>query len=250
MKYYFCVSKYEIENLSKPIYGFDDKSVLALTGAPRYDGLVGKTKKQVIITPTWRRNVTAGTNVKGSNHKYSINFKHTDYYKIYNSLINDERLLKCAKETGYQLIYLIHPILSPQIDDFDKNEYLRIVPGSEVNYEEILTESELMLTDHSGIMYDFAYQRKPLLYFHPDELPPQYAAGGLDYDTMGFGPVCKTHDDVVSELCRFMKNGCKLDDKYRARIEDFFEYNDQNNCERVYAAAKVFEQRMKEAHSY
>jgi len=248
LKYYFCVSKYEIANLSKPIYGFEDKSMLALTGAPRYDGLVGKPKRQIIITPTWRRNVTAGTNKKGSNHVYSENFKNTKYFEIYNSLINDKKLIECAEETGYRLIYLIHPILSPQINDFEKNDYLEILPGADVNYEKILVESALMLTDHSGIMYDFAYQRKPLVYYHPDELPPQYAAGGLDYETMGFGPVCKTHGEVVDALCNFMRNDCRLENMYRERIEDFFAFDDQNNCKRVYEAAKVFEQRMAEAH--
>lgn len=243
LKYYFCVSKYEIANLSKPIYGFDDKSVLRLTGAPRYDGLTGEAKRQIIITPTWRRNVTAGTNKKGSNHQYSVNFKHTKYFQIYNRLINDPKLIECAQRTGYKLIYLIHPILSPQLKDFDKNDVVDIVPGSKVNYEKILVESALMLTDHSGIMYDFAYQRKPLVYYHPDELPPQYAEGGLDYETMGFGPICKTHNQIVDELCKFMENDCKLDPKYAERIEDFFEFDDQNNCERVYQAALDFEKK-------
>ena len=241
LKYYFCVSKYEIANLSKPIYGFEDKSMLVLTGAPRYDGLVGTPKKQIIIAPTWRRNVTSGTNKKGSNHEYSTNFKGTTYYKIYNTLINDPELLKCANETGYKLIYLIHPILSPQMDDFDKNDVVTILPGTQADYEKILVESALMLTDHSGIMYDFAYQRKPLVYYHPDELPPQYAEGGLNYETMGFGPVCRTHEDVVKALCDQMRRSCTLEEKYSERIEDFFEFDDQRNCERVYLAAKDFQ---------
>lgn len=237
LKYYFCVSKYEVENLSKPIYGYTDKSVLKLTGAPRYDGLHSDPKKQVIITPTWRRNVTSGTNTKGKNHEYSENFKNTEYYRLYNRLINDEKLIETARQTGYRLIYLIHPILSPQINDFDKNDFLDIVPGSKVNYEKILTESAVMLTDHSGIMYDFAYQRKPLVYYHPDSLPPQYGEGGLKYDTMGFGPVCKTHEQVVDALCELMRNDCKLEKKYEERIDDFFAFDDFNNCARVYQAA-------------
>ena len=31
-----------------------------------------------------------------------------------------------------------------------------------------------------------------------------------------------------------MKNGCKLKDKYRERIDNFFAFNDRNNCQRVY----------------
>lgn len=244
LKYYFCVSPYEVENIKQPIYGYTD-DMISLTGAPRYDGLTGEPRKQILITPTWRRNVTEGTNKKGQNHAYSVNFRNTNYYQIYNTLINDKKLIACAEKTGYKLIYLIHPILSPQIGDFDTNDYVEIRPGADVNYEEILKESSLMVTDYSGIQFDFAYMRRPLIYYHPDKLPPQYDEGNLKYDTMGFGPVCRTHDEMVAELCRFMENDCRLEDKYRERIEDFFPYSDQNNCKRVYEAAVKFQERVR-----
>lgn len=31
-----------------------------------------------------------------------------------------------------------------------------------------------------------------------------------------------------------MESGCQLKDKYRERIDNFFAFNDQNNCQRVY----------------
>ncbi len=236
-KLYFCVSPYEIENLSHPVYGYKPEQLI-LTGAPRYDGLVSDDKRYILISPTWRRNVTAGTNKKGSMHEYSENFKHTEYFRIYNTLINDKRLIQAAKENNYRIKYLIHPILSPQIRDFDTNDYVDIIAGAgDISYEKMLTEASLMLTDHSGIQFDFANMRKPLVYFHPDTLPPQYDEGGLKYDTMGFGPVCVNTDQVIDELCEYMKNNCELKDEYRRRIDNFFAFNDTNNCERVYEAA-------------
>ena len=230
-KHYFCVSPKEVENIMKPIYGYT-QDMITLTGAPRYDGLVGTPKKQILITPTWRRNVTAGTNEKGKQHEYSVNFKRTTYYKIYNSLINDKRLIDAAKKTGYRIIYLVHPILSPQAGDYDKNSFVDIVPGVKANYEKMLKESALMVTDYSGIQFDFAYMRRPLVYFHPAELPPQY-----DEEDTGFGPVCRTNDELVDQLIKAMENDCKLDENYKKTIDAFFPYNDQNACKRVYEAA-------------
>lgn len=243
-KHYYCVSPYEIDNIKKPIYGYTD-DMISLTGAPRYDGLKGEPLKQILITPTWRRNVTEGTNKKGSNHEYSVNFCNTVYYKIYNTLINDQQLIACARETGYKLIYLIHPILSPQINDFETNDFVEICSGADVNYEKILKESDLMVTDYSGIQFDFAYMRRPLIYYHPNELPPQYEEGGLKYETMGFGPICKTNEQIVSELCKYMRNHCQLETVYKDRIEDFFPYSDQNNCQRVYEASIRFQNCLK-----
>lgn len=238
---YFCVSKYEIENLMHPVYGYK-REILKLTGAPRYDGLINNDKRQILITPTWRRNVTAGTNKKGYMHDYSPNFKHTEYFKLYNALINDERLIECAQKHNYRLIYLLHPILSPQIDDFTKNDYVEIIAGAnnDLNYETILTESSLMVTDYSGVQFDFAYMRKPIVYYHPDTLPPQYDEGGLNYSTMGFGPVCKNHQEIVDNLCSHIENNCQLESLYKERADDFFAFSDHNNCKRVFEAAEHY----------
>lgn len=237
-KLYFCVSPNEVENLKHPVYGYDPE-VLLLTGAPRYDPLISEDKRQILIAPTWRRNVTAGTNKKGHQHEYSINFKETEYYRIYNGLINNKELIDCARETGYRIIYLVHPILSPQVGDFHGPEQVTILAGAngDVSYEKMMRESSLMLTDHSGIQFDFAYMRKPLVYYHPDTLPPQYDAGGMDYETQAFGPVCKNEAEVVAALCAAMRRDCRMEDQYRARADAFYAYDDHNNCKRIYEAA-------------
>ena len=65
--------------------------------------------------------------------------------------------------------------MSAQLEDFDRNDYVELIPATgDMSYEKILTESSLMVTDYSGVQFDFAYQRKPLVYYHPDALPPHY----------------------------------------------------------------------------
>lgn len=96
-----------------------------------------------------------------------------------------------------------------------------------------------MVTDYSGVQFDFAYQRKPLVYYHPDTLPPHYEEGGLIYDTMGFGPICKNNDEIVETLCQYMKSGCKMQPEYVKRADAFFAFNDFNNCERIYHAVEA-----------
>lgn len=230
---YTLASKYEKENVSAPIYDYRGKE-LKLTGLARYDGLKNDDRKQILITPTWRKNVV-NQSIAFVKKTHNDAFKNSEYYRIYNSLINDKDLIDCAKQTGYKIIYLLHPAMSSQAEDFDKNDYVEIVQATgDMSYEKILTQSSLMVTDYSGVQFDFAYQRKPLVYYHPDTLPPHYAEGGLKYDTMGFGPICKNHTEIVSTLCEYMKNGCKMTDDYIARADDFFCYDDFNNCERIY----------------
>ena len=34
-----------------------------------------------------------------------------------------------------------------------------------ISYEDLLTESSLMVTDYSGVQFDFAYMKKPIIYY-------------------------------------------------------------------------------------
>lgn len=232
IKHYCCASQFEIDNMSHPFYDYD-KSQMTITGLARYDGLKSRQEKIILITPTWRRNVV-NSSVAYIKKKHNNNFKNSDYFTIYNSLINNKELIECAKKEGYKIIYLLHPAMSGQFQDFTRNDYVEIVAAtSNMNYEDILTRSSLMVTDYSGVQFDFAYQRKALIYYHPDKLPPHYDDGGLEYETMGFGPICKTEQQVVKELCENMKNGCIIKDKYRQRANQFFKFSDFNNCERI-----------------
>ena len=91
-----------------------------------------------------------------------------------------------------------------------------------------------MVTDYSGVQFDFAYMRKPLVYYHPKTLPPQYDDGGMNYETMGFGDICVDHESLIETLCGYMLNNCIMEDKYVKRVRDFFPYDDFNNRERMY----------------
>lgn len=234
MKRYYCASKYEIENLAHPIYGYEDKSILKLTGIPRYDGLVNQDKHQILITPTWRNYIAMPTARKNEAKPYSPTFKDTDYFKIYNALLKDEKLIETAKKTGYKLIYLLHPAVSSQYKDYPQSDEIEIIQATNVNYEKILTESSLMLTDYSGVQFDFAYMRKPVVYYHPDALPPHYKEGGFFYDTQGFGEICKEHNELVDILCGYMENECKLKPIYQERQDDFFAFSDLDSSKRIF----------------
>ena len=233
---YFLASKYEYENLSKHAYGYAGMGILKLTGIGRYDGLINNDKHQILLSPTWRMyNALPVKTSEGEQRGYNPEFKYTTYYQVYNNLINNERLIKCAKETGYKIKFLLHPILSSQVNDFTPASGIEVIPSvGDLNYEKILTESSLMVTDYSGVQFDFAYMRKPIVYFHPEELPPHYDDGIFFYDTMGFGEICTKTEQLVECLCEYMRNGCRMKEKYVKRADDFFEFSDHNNCKRIY----------------
>lgn len=233
---YFCASKYEIENLSRPIYNYVGYDALKLTGVPRYDGLVNDDKKQIMISPTWRMQAAVPVRTsEGEQRDYNPMFKESTYYKVFNSLINDPRLIEAAKKYGYRIKYVLHPIVSAQVDDFDKNDYVDVIPAvGDMSYERMFCESSLMVTDFSGIQFDFAYMRKPLVYLHHKDIPQHYEEGTFFYDTMAFGEIAHDNDELIDLLCEYMASGCKMKEEYVRRADDFFYYNDRENCKRIY----------------
>ncbi|MBQ9942367.1 MAG: CDP-glycerol glycerophosphotransferase family protein, partial [Christensenellaceae bacterium] len=238
-KRYYCASKYEIGSLEHPVYGYDPAD-LCLTGVPRHDGLVNRAKKQILLTPTWRQNL-ALPSIMGTARRYNVEFKNSTYYKYLNELIHDEALLSCARKNGYTLKYLLHPAVSVQAEDFSVegiDDVVEILTGSgDLSYEQLLTESALMITDYSGVQFDFAYQRKPIVYYHHAEIPPHYEEGCFDYATMAFGEICTDNPTTVAVLIDYMENDCRMKEQFIARADDFFAYSDHGNCARIYADA-------------
>ncbi len=231
---YMLASNVEKINIMENGFAYNGDE-LKITGCPRYDGLKNNDKRQILITPSWRNYLAVPVvNIEETRDKNS-DFKESIYFKIYNNLINDKEFINCAKKNNYKIVYLLHPCTSSQIDDFDKNEYVELVAATDnMNYEKILTESSLMVTDYSGVQFDFAYMYKPILYYQPNELPPSYDEGAYKYDSMSLGKIIKDHKTLIKELCKYMENDCKLEVQYKKRIDEFFEYHDYNNCKRIY----------------
>ena len=236
IKNYFIASKYEMENLLKDEYGYNKKNII-LTGIPRFDGLKSKSENVILLSPTWRVDI-ASKGKSGKVRGYNREFKNTKYFKVYNSLINNKTLLEEMKKYNYKIKFLIHPTLISNIDDYDKNEYVDIVSTKNIDYEDVLTTSKVMITDYSGVQYDFAYMKKPIIYYHNELLPPSYDNGVMDYEKIGFGDIAKTEEELIKYLIKIVKHDCLIDKKYENRINSFFEFIDYNNCKRIYEYMK------------
>ena len=229
---YFCASEREIENLMQPAYGYTEEDLI-LTGLPRYDALENRDSKQILITPTWRRDIVIAGNKTGDSKEYNPRFKESEYFRVFNDLINNEKLIQCAERTGYSIVFLLHPTLGVQMKDFTAPAGVKLVNGAKALYDDILAKSSLMVTDYSGVQFDFAYMKKPVVYYHPEELPPQYESGHFSYEDDGFGPIITGQGDLIDEICSYMEKGCSMESEYISRVDKFFRYTDNRNCERI-----------------
>ncbi len=55
----------------------------------------------------------------------------------------------------------------------------------------------------------------------------------MDYENRGFGEVSYDLESIVNLIIEYIKKDCKLKPLYRERIDNYFTFNDSNNCKRV-----------------
>ncbi len=243
-KMIFASSQRERESfLTAPYYY--TPSQIAVTGQTRFDDLYDRREKLVLVLPTWRRSIRESYD-SNTTSVYFDGFRDTEYFKYYNGLINNERLLSAMREKGYKGLFCIHPIHMKQSVDFEENDVFSVNDGY-VDYNDVFARASLMVTDYSSVLFDFAYLKKPVVYtqFDKEEFfaGQIYDEGYFSYENDGFGPVCYDMDSTVDAIIKEVENDCKNAEKYLERLDRFFAYDDKNSCERAYKAiiGKKFE---------
>ena len=136
---------------------------------------------------------------------------------------------------GYNILFLLHPNLQQQREDYRFDERVDFPERNELDYDRSLRESQIMVTDYSGIQFDFAYMRKPIIYFHHKELHNHLDTSEFfSYEKNGFGDICADIISLKNMILETVYNGGRMTPKYRERIDKFFMFNDYDNCKRIY----------------
>ena len=121
----------------------------------------------------------------------------------------------------------------PFIDLFKQNDYVEI-DYERVKYQTLFNNGSVLITDYSSVAFDFAYLHKPVLYYHyGNDYHFDLSDSYYDYEKMGFGEIGKTETEIVDLIIEYMKNDCRIKEKYANRIDNFFLFTDKNNCKRV-----------------
>lgn len=219
-------------------YGYTDKEVV-LTGLPRFDYLDSESKGKVILAPTYRRELARLPTNKNGARPYDPKFKESAYYHTYNSLLNDKRLLDVLQHNNMVLELYLHPNLHAQASDFKQTDKVQIRQYP-YNYREAFRDGNILITDYSSVSFDFAYLKKPLIYYQYDrdtyfDHSLSESADFFSDEQDGFGPVITEHKKLIDEVTSLI-NAKAMPSEYRKKVDSFFYKIDQRNSQRVYQA--------------
>ena len=226
MKLFVCGAypeyQYIKESFGHPV------DVVRYTGLARFDNLHNSTKKkQILVMPTWRS-------------WCNVDFENSQYYKCWNELLNNKLLVEYLEKYNVNLVFYPHYEIQKYINLFNSTSNNVIIARFEdYDVQTLLKESALLITDYSSVYFDFAYMKKPVIYYQFDKerfFSEHYNKGYFDYETMGFGKVCESLNDVLTEMCNIIDEEFEMNSYYLNRIEKFFPLHDDKNCERIYNA--------------
>jgi len=229
-------AKPEYDYITK-YFGYDGGEV-KYTGLARFDALHNvKPKKMILCMPTWRADVCQPSWIKERRINDSA-FLQSEYYKRYQNLINSKELVSFLEQVGYEFIFYPHYEVQQYLKYFSSNsKHVVIASKEDYDVQTLLKDAKLLITDFSSVFFDFAYMKKPSVFYQFDEENfhgKHYKKGYFDYRRHGFGEVCKDEGLVLEAIKRSYDNEFELEDTYLNRLEKFFPKNDTRNCERIY----------------
>lgn len=226
-KYFICGAKREYDFV-KEKFGYPVDSVV-FTGFPRFDTLIdnSKDKKQLLIMPTWRNWLGRETN----SLQREIDFKETNYYKNWNGLLNNKDFLRYIEKNDIYVLFYPHQHMQRYLKDFIiQSKNIKVADMSQ-DIQDALRDSYLLITDYSSVYMDFAYMRKPVIYYqfdYDEYRKKQLSEGYFDYERDGFGPVCREQRSLIVAIKK------KIPADYSRREDAFFNLKDERNSERVF----------------
>lgn len=172
-------------------------------------------KKVLLYTPTWR-----DSSVDADNHftwKPGI-----DFHTLMNKLGDD-----------YVLLFRAHHQIR---DSFDFSDFTNILDVSTVeDVQELYLISDMMITDYSSTMFDFANLRRPMIFHMYDKTQYDEQIRGfyLPLDKLP-GPVTTTTEELA-EAVLTLKKQFSYDKTYQEFNRQFNPYEDGSSAKRAIA---------------
>jgi glycosyltransferase involved in cell wall biosynthesis/CDP-glycerol glycerophosphotransferase (TagB/SpsB family) len=205
-----------------------ERSRVAVTGSARFDYLSDQSddRKEILLMPTIRIQLF---------YSGEEDFKNSDYYRVYSSLLQSEKLLFILKKYGYTLNFYMHPSFR-QFEHLFKsdNDSVKIMYDDNAPIGDLLARCGMLITDYSSVAWDVLYMNKPILFFQFDtDLFLRTSGSYMDLYKDLPGDRCETEEDLLVLIGEYAANGLQIPARYAKIRESFFTYTDRGNCRRI-----------------
>ena len=227
----FVIStKKEHDSILKYNYLYEDGQLIK-TGLARHDLLKNNCQNKILIFFTWRKWLSNLNRKQFANSKYFLTIK---------SLLTNHDFINNFVKKNYQIELVLHAELTKFYDVFKSlnSNYIKVYKSRDIEYSDKFNKCNMLITDYSSIHFDIAYLKKPIIYYQFDssEFFNNHTSNGFsefDYSRDGFGDVTSSENEVIDLTNSYIKNDCKMKEKYIDKVNKTFYNLDGNNSKRI-----------------
>lgn len=178
---------------------------------------IPEDKKVILYAPTFRDNQTTKDN------KFTFEIK-MDLERMKEQL-GDE----------YVVLLRLHVVVSSKLRiDESLTDFAKNVSGYP-DIQELLLISDILITDYSSVMFDFANTGNPMLFFTYDLADYRDNLRGfyMDFEEEAPGPLVINTDEIIENINNIDDIKMKYNKKYKAFQEKYCPLEDGNASKRV-----------------
>ena len=192
-----------------------DREDLIMCGMPKFDHYMkNENADKILIMPTTR------------NFEYSTirdDIESSTYYNFSKKIIES-----VPEELKDKIVFIPHPLIMKVIGKSDLERYM----PKELNYDELLKDTRLLITDYSSISYDAFYRGSNVIFFWK-EREMCIEKTGIDVvlnEENAFADIAYDYE-TLKELISKNYN-CPPSEENIRKFREIVEFNDGKNTER------------------
>lgn len=209
--------------------GYDYFQIPVL-GFARWDKFDFNKKNQqstILYVPTNRQWLVKATDEE---------FMNSDYYQGILNLITDKKMQCMLEERNLKLQVFVHPLMQKFTKTITALSPLVEVLSIENNdLGELLRSASLLITDYSSVAWDFAVQRKPVIFYQFDREEYEKKVGSfIDLRSIPIGHSYKKVQHVINDVELITGNDFKIDRHVEKQIDRMFGKYHRNVCAKTY----------------
>lgn len=224
------VSSEGIRQTYADAFGIDVSKVQA-TGIARTDNIVNGTHREEIRASIFK---TYPDLIDKEIILYVPTFRD-NFGASRNKFVPELNFGRLSKNLKSHQVFVIcpHPVMTEPILE---ESYSNVVEMREFNTDAMLNVADLMITDYSSVIFDFALMNKPVAFFcyDYDSYDRDFY---LDYEKELPGEILRTEDELLDYLA---KDEYTVDDRMIAFVEKYMKACDGHSTERIADAIEGF----------
>ncbi|MBC2852531.1 CDP-glycerol glycerophosphotransferase family protein [Cetobacterium sp. 2G large] len=228
---FFIISPRVKEIFKKTFLLEEDK--IKLLGQPRNDLLFKKNDRKIILEklylnlPEYKKVILYAPTYRGN---YGGKIIETKYFPFED--FDKENFELFLKEN--KILFLVRNHHLDRIK-FDETEQIKLLGNEKVeDISEILNIFDILISDYSGMVFDYLQLKKPML-FLPYDLKEYEKNTGIyfNYEKVSPGPKPKNYFEFKNEINKLLNNK-KYYLKERREMENYFNQIGDGNCKRAF----------------